>query len=260
MHLDAFWKNWQVREDPFRAEEARNDPVFARLIDSDTTHPEFDKVFGQPDQPATAVVFGEKGSGKTALRLLLEKRIAEHNAAHDDRKAWVVRYDDLNPVLDRFASAVGGPHTDGEVLKKFRLADHQDAMLSRATTRLVDSLLGDAKAEPLGPDARKRVRKMGRDRRINLAVLAALYDQPVTGNLTERWQRIKRTLRVGMFPGAMVAKWLGGLLAVLVLGMVIARRFSETDDMLLTVLTAPVMPLTAPPMPLEGLQKDPAKR
>jgi len=238
MHVEAFWKHWQVREDPFRAEEARNDPVFARLLESDTSHPEFEKVYGQPDQPATAVVFGEKGSGKTALRLMLEQRLERHNDDNPDRRAWIVRYDDLNPILDRFTHAhFNGRSVPDDALDRFRLADHQDAMLSRATTRLVDALLNEPDSPPLAEHTRKTARKMGRDRRVNLAVLAALYDQPMTGATSDRWPALKRVLRLGWMPTLAMAKWLGGLLAVLVAGLAIARRLSDTTNTLTVVLT-----------------------
>ncbi|MBI1369222.1 MAG: hypothetical protein GC162_11290 [Planctomycetes bacterium] len=237
MQVDAFWKHWQVREDPFRAEEAREDPVFRRLIHTDTTHPDFAKIFGQPDRPTTAVVFGEKGSGKTALRLTLETRLAEHNAKNPERKAWVVRYDDLNAVLDRFAHA---HHAEGEkLLNQFRLADHQDAILSLVITRLVDALLheGGEGSEPLGGKAMKIARKMGRTRRADLALLAALYDQPRTGSFARRWPRLRKALRIALWPAMSAAKWIGGLLAVLVIGLVVAERLGKQTSSLNTVLT-----------------------
>lgn len=239
MHVDAFWKYWHVREDPFRAEEARDDPVFARLIDTDTAHPDFEKIAGVPDRPASAVVFGEKGSGKTALRLMLEQRLAEHNADHPDRRAWIVRYDDLNPVLDRYAQShagvISGRSGDKDVLTRFRLADHQDAMLSLAVTRLVNALIGESDGS-IADDVRKRARRMARDRRVNLAVLAALYDQPRTGTVAARWPRLKRALRLGWMPALAMAKWLGVVLAVLTIGLAIARKLSSTDSDITVVL------------------------
>lgn len=223
MQIDAFWKHWQVSEDPFRAEEARDDPVFARLIGAESAHPDFHKVFGQPDQPAAAVVFGEKGSGKTAMRLMLEQRIAEHNTNHPERRAWVVRYDDLNPVLDRFAHAVRGNKAgdDEALLAKLRLSDHQDAILSRAVTRLIDSLTGTDTGHPLPDHPAKAVRKMDRSRRADLAVLAALYDQPASGGRAGRWQRIRRMTRLGFFNWMEVSKWLGLTLAVVAVALLI---------------------------------------
>ena len=37
----------------------------------------FDKVIGTLDHPHAAIVFGEKGAGKTALRLLIGKKVAQ---------------------------------------------------------------------------------------------------------------------------------------------------------------------------------------
>jgi hypothetical protein len=220
MRVEAFWQHWQVMEDPFRAEEARDDAVFRRLTDHETAHPDFAKVYGQPEHPAAAVVFGEKGSGKTALRIMIERRISDHNTRHPDRKAWVVSYDDLNGVLDRFAASAGHRAGDDGLLERFTLSDHQDAILSLAVTRLVTSLV-ESNSE-LGQDPVRKARRMGWARRLDLAVLAALYDQPRTGDAAARWQRLRRVLRLGLISPLAAAQWFGAAMALVTLGLVIA--------------------------------------
>lgn len=214
MQIETFWKHWQITENPFRAEEARDDPVLRRLMDAHATHPEFPKIAGEPDRPSSAVVFGEKGSGKTALKLMLDKRLQEHNAQHADRKVWIVRYDDLNPVFDRFAHSQGRRVDEANLLHSFRLEDHQDAILSRAVTRLVDSITGGGDDPALGKEDLRTLRRMTRHRRVDLATLAALYDDPRTGSPERRWDQLRRTLRLGWLPMMSVCKW-GGLLAAL---------------------------------------------
>ena len=213
MEVKAFLEHWGITEHPFRAEEARDDPVFHRLIDSELTHPDFEKVHGRPDQPSAAVVFGEKGSGKTAMRLVMDRRIDQHNIDQPLRRVWVVRYDDLNPMLDRFAQAVHRQRNgDGDVLSHFTLADHMDAVLSLGVTRLIDALLGEAPDVPM-PDQRAKVaRKMPATARHDLAVLAMLYDTPVRGRLMQRWRRLCHMLRVGWLPVMKVVGW-GAVLA-----------------------------------------------
>ena len=65
MLVENFLSKHGLRENPFEAEEARDDPVLERLLDSGATHPDFAKILGRIDHPTTSVVFGEKGSGKT---------------------------------------------------------------------------------------------------------------------------------------------------------------------------------------------------
>jgi hypothetical protein len=229
MQVEAFWKHWKVREDPFRAEEARHDPVLARMVDSEITHPDFQKVFGHAERPSAAVVFGEKGSGKTALRLLLEKRYAEHNAAHPDAKVWVVRYDDLNPVLDRFTQTLAKKR-NGDPLAGFTLSEHQDAILSLLTTKLVSSLLNEDGAEPLPPGYLKTARRMSRNRRVDLALLAALYDQPRSGSFDQRWSRLSRIVRLSWVPRLAAEKWFGILLAGVALAIYLIGLVSKPGD------------------------------
>ncbi len=213
MHLETFLKHWGLSENPFTAEEAREDPIFGRLIDSAAAHTDFDKVLGQPDRPGAAVVFGEKGSGKTAIRLMMERRIEQYNAERTDGLVWVVRYDDLNAVLDRIGHASANYLSEEDLLRKFRLEDHFDAILSLATTRLVNLLLGEDDL-PVRGQPNKTARKLPRRQRLDLAKLAALYDQPRSGNVAERWRRLRRMVRVGLLPVSSVVNWLG-LLALL---------------------------------------------
>lgn len=236
MQVDTFLKHHGIAENPFSAEEARDDPIFARLLDAGAIHPEFDKVLGDPAQPRPAVVFGEKGSGKTALRLMVERAVERHNARHPDRRAWVVRYDDLNPVIDRFTHHFRRGESSDKLLQRFRLPDHMDAMLSRATTRLVDALLGED-AATLGDDCRRTARRMDRQRRVDLAELAVLYDQPASGNFAGRWARLRRTLRLGRVPWARIVLWSGVGLALLTLGLVAGTWVTGSDDTRLSVAT-----------------------
>ncbi|MFP4156156.1 MAG: hypothetical protein ACLFU4_00895 [Opitutales bacterium] len=195
MDIQRFFDHWQLEENPFQAEEARNDAVYARTMGSTVTHPDFQKIFGQPEVPSTSIVFGEKGSGKTAMRLMMERRFEAHNATHDEGRVWMVRYDDLNPFLDQLSRKVSPRDPEG-CLDHIRLADHQDAILSLAVTELVDQLLSEPK-DPATRRWRKTVRKLSRELRLDLAVLALLYDNPRHGERETRWRLLKRLLRIG---------------------------------------------------------------
>jgi hypothetical protein len=197
MNIDTFFRHWSIAENPFKAEEARDDQVYARIMEGDQpVHPEFEKIHGSPDHPSTAVVFGEKGAGKTAIRLLMEKRLRDWNEANPERKAWVVRYDDLNPLLDRvqrFVDLRGVRKGGGSAV---RLADHQDHLLSLVVTHLVDLACGADRHESAGR-TRRALRQMSVQQRLDLAQMIALYDQPAKGSVLSRWSRMRRLLGVG---------------------------------------------------------------
>src|SRR5205085_4719871 len=98
---------------------------------------------GDFSRPSTAIVFGEKGSGKTAIRLQLADRVAAYNAAHPTARCLWIGYDDLNPVLGRYcgrAKVEKKPNLT-ETLGKLRLVDHIDAILSLVVPALVDAML-----------------------------------------------------------------------------------------------------------------------
>ena len=114
MNLASYLAHWKLTENPFRAEEARHDPVFTRLGTGPNVHPDFEKILGDLSRPGSSIVFGEKGSGKTAIRLQLEQRVAAHNLATESRRVFLLAYDDLNPVIDRVCTAVGVLPSDGD--------------------------------------------------------------------------------------------------------------------------------------------------
>jgi hypothetical protein len=245
MKIDTFLAHYHIGENPFGAEEARHDPVFDRLIQNDLSHPEFAKVLGQVDRPGTSIVFGEKGSGKTAIRIMLANQIARHNAEHTDRRVLVVPYDDLNPLLDQLLSAnAQSPEATFDTL---RLEDHQDAILSLAVSRLNDLILGeqtDTANENNTPTdtprgIRKRIKKLPRRSRIDLAILTALYDQPKTGSAVNRWRRLRRRFKLGWFesiPWAWVAASFAALTAI-ALGIALGL-LNDTNDKPLWLLPA----------------------
>ncbi|QQE11619.1 MnhB domain-containing protein [Planctomycetota bacterium] len=203
MDINSFFAHYNISENPFAAEEAGLDPVFSRLLGHSPMHPDFQKILGPLDKPSTAIVFGEKGSGKTAIRLQLEKYIEKHNTEKPSERILTVTYDDLNPMLDNLMRS--RKQNAKAVLKHFRLEDHQDAILSVAITKLVSAIL-DQHA-PVSADqpsdkqrSKRQLRKtLTRQQRVDLAVLAALYDQPVTGSVTDRWDRLSNILRVKRF-------------------------------------------------------------
>ncbi|MDQ8203149.1 hypothetical protein [Pelagicoccus sp. SDUM812003] len=195
MDLQQFFEHWNLSEHPFQAEEARNDTVYTQKLDAAITHPDFTKIYGNPANPSTTIVFGEKGSGKTAMRLMIQQRLAAFNEGRESDKVWVVAYDELNPMLDRLASNLKtGP---GEkTLAEIRLSDHQDAILSLSVTRLIDSILASKDKAEL-KRRKKAIKKMTPQRKIDLATLALLYDQPQHGRALDRWSSLLRLLRVG---------------------------------------------------------------
>jgi len=91
----------------------RTDPVFKDHCIDSTYHPTWDKVYGDPREPSTAIVFGEKGAGKTAVSLQIARHLAAFNRDNPGQRLMVIHYDDFNPFLDRFRDRLavrsGGP-------------------------------------------------------------------------------------------------------------------------------------------------------
>ena len=181
MKVHAFLEHHGIAGNPFAEEDAQNDTVFKRTCLETTFHPAWDKIYGDPADPSTAIVFGEKGAGKTALKLQMVRQFERHASEHPDAATFVVPYDDFNPFLDRFVSRLGAHRPVDRVLARWKLWDHIDAILSLAVTQLVTRLLEGKGARPplTQPQAR------------DLALLAACYDQSTAESFPSRWRRLR---------------------------------------------------------------------
>ncbi|MGP1345080.1 MAG: hypothetical protein ACTS3F_00240 [Phycisphaerales bacterium] len=210
MNLEQFLNHHGLTENPFAAEEARHDPVFRRLGGAHATHPDFAKIAGDPARPAAAVVFGERGAGKTAIRMQLEELLATHNIANPKSKAFLIVHDDLDPMIERFTLGFGIVGTGKEepldkALTKLRLADHCDWMLHLATTRLVDGLLNTRNAadgSDLAHEGIAALRRAPRATKDELLLLQSIYDRAETGG-----ERTRRLAALIALPRAGADRW-----------------------------------------------------
>ncbi len=181
MKIDQFLGHHGIAGNPFSEEDAQTDTVFKRACLATIHHPAWSKFFGSAADPSTALVFGEKGSGKTALRLQAASELADYNTAHPDARVFVVEYDDFNPFLDHFIATLG-IRDAGEALRRFRLQDHMDAILALGVTQLVDQLTAE----------KSDLSALTLDQRRDLLLLAALYDQSRGEPIERRWTRLRR--------------------------------------------------------------------
>ncbi len=196
MKIQQFLEHHGIASNPFADEDAQTDLVFKGACIRSMYHPAWDKIYGDPSEPATSVVFGEKGSGKTAIRLQIAGHLADYNADHPDRQVFVVAYDDFNPFLDRFRECFSGRgRRPDRVLKHWRLWDHIDAILSLAVTQLVDRILEVKQARhPAARDEPIDTSMLDAAQRRDVMLLAACYDRSTAENLEQRWKRLRGKL------------------------------------------------------------------
>jgi hypothetical protein len=198
MNLHEFFDHHGMATNPFADEDAQTDPVFKGRCRTSTFHPNWDKVYGDPANPGTSIVFGEKGAGKTAMRMQVAAQIEEFNRSNKNGQSFVIEYDDFNPFLDRFADRLSARtrRKPTKVLEEWKLWDHIDAILSLGVTSVVDRLLGTA--QPSGPSGNvlpaDAVQKLDRFQRRDLLLLAAFYDNSLTESFDARWFRLRRKL------------------------------------------------------------------
>jgi hypothetical protein len=199
--MAQFLKSHGLVRNPFIEEEAQNDKVFEDLVnESDYTfnHQAWDKFFGDPPGRGTSMIFGVKGSGKSALRLALEKNIEHFNRQHQDR-ILLLHYDDFNGVLEAFKRKSGQDRRreSAVTLKDFGLAQHLDAILVAG----MEALLADMKSTDLP------LERLEQYQRHDLMMLMAFY---VSGP-PDRYNRIMASLAKRLLPLGLVGGFLSGI-------------------------------------------------
>ena len=230
MKIQQFLEHHGIARNPFAEEDAQTDPVFKDHCIDGTHHPSWDKVYGDPEDPSTSVVFGEKGAGKTAMRLQVARHLEQYNLEHSHHRCYVIHYDDFNPFLDRFRERLHGRRRRADrVLSEWRLWDHMDAILTLGVTSLVDQVLdgsnsGDgSNGSGIGTcrvDV-ALVKQLDRHQCRDLLLLAACYDQSTAETAIGRWNRLRRKLKYR----TLTSQWdlaLGGLATVAVVALVAA--------------------------------------
>lgn len=222
MKIQQFLEHHGIATNPFADEDAQTDLVFKGACIRSTYHPTWDKIYGDPSEPATSVVFGEKGSGKTALRLQIAQHLADYNADHPAEQVFVVPYDDFNPFLDRFRERFSGRRRRPDrALARWRLWDHMDAMLSLATTQLVDRILQIKQARhPAARDEPLPINSLDPSQVRDVLLLAACYDQSTADNVEQRWHQLRH--KMGFRTWRSKWDWAVGIGVTLVLVAVIA--------------------------------------
>jgi hypothetical protein len=233
MKTQQFLEHHGIRSNPFAEEDAQTDPVFKDFCIASTRHPTWDKIYGDPSEPATSIVFGEKGAGKTALRLQIVRHLADYNRTHPNKRVYVIEYDDFNPFLDRFRDRFGARHRRADrVLADWKLWDHMDAILALGVTGLVDRILevkhtNDPATNELGAsDLKSLDRHQARD----LLLLSACYDQSSAETTKGRWRRLRRKLRYRVWP----AQWDWALGAVVTIATFALVAYLENWEWLQT--------------------------
>ena len=199
MNIQTLLEHHGIKRNPFAEEDAKTDPVFKEFCISSAYHPVWDKVYGDPAEPSTSIIFGAKGSGKTAIGLQIEQHLDRYNRQHPNHRVCVIRYDDFNPFLDHFQERLPRrvAKKPEKTLDAWRLWDHIDSILCIGTTDLVDRVLTtpDADTDNVGTEIRDDdLRKLERHQARDFLLLSLVYDQSTGQNFVERWNSLRRKL------------------------------------------------------------------
>lgn len=196
MNIQSFLEHHGIIRNPFAEEDAQTDQVFKEHCIHSAYHPIWDKVYGDPKEPSTSIIFGPKGSGKTAMRLQIDQHLGRYNEQHPAERVFVIRYDDFNPFLDHFCERMSRRTTrkPEKVLDAWRLWDHMDAILCLAVTDLVDRMLGTRSSTPENSITTQAVDSLDRTSARDMLLLAACYDQSTASTFTDRWRDLRKRL------------------------------------------------------------------
>ncbi|MEM8911595.1 MAG: hypothetical protein AAGC97_07480 [Planctomycetota bacterium] len=238
MNTQSFLEHHGIARNPFAEEDAQTDPVFKQHCIDNAYHPAWDKVYGDPTEPATAVIFGPKGSGKTAMRLQIDQHLVSFNRENPTKRVYIIRYDDFNPFLDHFCQRLGrrAAKKPEKALDAWRLWDHMDSILCLGVTDMVDQALRDE----TGLDSRPKVDngnhidtsklvKLDRNDARDLLLLASCYDQSTAATFDGRCELLRRRLGYSNWTASLdfwfAVAW--SCLVVVVIGMLFWNSADE---------------------------------
>ncbi len=245
MKLQQFLEHHGISRNPFAEEDAQSDQVFKDFCITDAYHPAWDKIYGDPREPATSVVFGEKGAGKTALRLQIARHLEQYNQQHPEAQRFIILYDDFNPFIDRFVNRLPSRRRRiDRALASWRLWDHMDAILSLGVTDLVNRVLHVDRADVTGGLTSGQLSKLDRHQRRDLLLLAACYDQSTEQPIVQRWKALCRKLRYWPFKAALPLG-LGVTISVLMIYLAVTLLPKTPDDSTLQRILIWICPLVA---------------
>ena len=200
MTEQEFLDHHHLTRNPFADEDAQTDAVFKDFCIEATFHPSWSKVYGDATEPATAIVMGPKGSGKTAIRLQIVKHLQRFNQENPSKRVFYIQYDDFNTFLGPLQQSLPARYRENpeKVLQSIQLWDHIDAILCQSMTLLVDQSLKKA-TEPFSTDRlaidSKKITSLDRAQKRDLLLLAAIYDQSRLGSFQLRWNQLRRQLK-----------------------------------------------------------------
>ena len=221
MNIQSFLEHHSILRNPFAEEDAQTDQVFKEHCISSAYHPIWDKVYGDPSEPSTSIIFGPKGSGKTAMRLQVDRHIARYSEENAGERVFVIRYDDFNPFLDHFCERVGRRTSKKpeKVLEAWRLWDHMDAILCLGVTSLADRILKPDEGPASESISRQALKKLDRTSARDMLLLASCYDQSTSTSFSSRWNSLRRAMRYRNW-SAKFPCWLAWLSALGSIGIV----------------------------------------
>ncbi|MDZ4850948.1 MAG: hypothetical protein SGI77_16810 [Pirellulaceae bacterium] len=199
MTEQEFLNHHHLTKNPFVDEDAQTDAVFKDYCIEATFHPAWSKVYGDASEPATAIVMGPKGSGKTAMRLQVVKHLQHFNRANSSKRIFFIQYDDFNAYLGPLQQSLPNRirANPEKVLQSVQLWDHIDAIICESTTLLIDKLLLKGSPKTLDDSleiADGQVDHLDRSQKRDLLLLAAIYDQSRLGTFQSRWFQLRRKL------------------------------------------------------------------
>ncbi|MDR2641842.1 MAG: hypothetical protein LBC74_03505 [Planctomycetaceae bacterium] len=194
---------------PFSEEDAQNDTIFKASCINTSFHSAWDKIYGNPAEPSTSIVFGERGSGKTALRFQIIQKVLEYNSDHPDSGVLVIDYSDLNPFIDRFRQRFPNGRKIQKVFARWELRDHLDAILSLGVTQLIDRILDAGRqSHPAAIDTKPLpTQNLNKFQVRDLLLLSSCYDTSRNETPLTRWIRLSKLLRYSTWVSRVKDAW-----------------------------------------------------
>ncbi len=148
MFAQTWRQHWGMTCEPFMCEDADKDSIL-QSMDKSAVYSGFDRIYGNPNEPSPGIVFGEKGSGKSALRLMMRRNLEEYNEKNPEKKIFLIEYTDFNRFIGNYRNTLSNRSDEAseakEVISRWKLSDHLDCILSLGFSALVDEIIASGR-------------------------------------------------------------------------------------------------------------------
>ncbi len=199
MEVDLWLTKMGFKGDPFVIVDADKDPYLDNSLVQNTS---LESILNQFDTPTPYVIFGIRGSGKSAMRIFAEKALKKYNKENPSKEILIIKYIDFNELLSEKKKPRKIPKKvrrfvffsrieyQGHENREITLDDHLDNILKLGIESFMEHI--DKKIKDAGKKHVKKHFKESSHLIEKILLLISLYYAP--NDRSKKLKKLKETM------------------------------------------------------------------